>query len=212
MERSGEEMSLGVHRHCKHRARDRNDSKTRSQRSGLGKIHGKGEMDMSENSISELDNQLNQQVLQGDILGAFDRFYADDVVMQENSETPFSERRRIANGRRRSSPLWSSSTARRSSAPPSRATSASPNGRWTLHSKAAPGWCWRRLPCGVGKTARSPTSDFITPKAERSPAAGGPETRCGLAWNRSLIRRGVVSRCEPRSPNPGPCLRRRPWW
>ena len=44
---------------------------------------------MSENSISELDNQLNQQVLHGDILGAFDRFYADDVVMQENSEAPF---------------------------------------------------------------------------------------------------------------------------
>jgi|SRR5579863_8914463 len=44
---------------------------------------------MSDNNISELDSQLNQQVLQGDILGAFDRFYADDLVMQENSEPPF---------------------------------------------------------------------------------------------------------------------------
>ena len=44
---------------------------------------------MSEIDISELDGQLNRQVLQGDILGAFDRFYADDLVMQENSETPF---------------------------------------------------------------------------------------------------------------------------
>ncbi len=44
---------------------------------------------MSEHTIAELDGQLNQQVLQGDILGAFDRFYADDLVMQENSEPPF---------------------------------------------------------------------------------------------------------------------------
>lgn len=44
---------------------------------------------MSDSDISQLDSQLNQQVLQGDILGAFDRFYADDLVMQENSEPPF---------------------------------------------------------------------------------------------------------------------------
>ncbi len=40
---------------------------------------------MSTNNIAELDAQLNAQILQGDILGAFDRFYAEDVVMQENS-------------------------------------------------------------------------------------------------------------------------------
>jgi ketosteroid isomerase-like protein len=39
-------------------------------------------------SVTELDQQLNQQILQGDILGAFDRFYADDVVMQENMQEP----------------------------------------------------------------------------------------------------------------------------
>lgn len=39
-------------------------------------------------TTSELDKQLNDQVLAGDILGAFDRFYADDVSMQENSAEP----------------------------------------------------------------------------------------------------------------------------
>lgn len=39
-------------------------------------------------NTAELDRQLNEQVLAGDILGAFDRFYADDVVMQENSAEP----------------------------------------------------------------------------------------------------------------------------
>ncbi len=39
-------------------------------------------------TVSELDSQLNQQILAGDILGAFDRFYADNVVMQENNSEP----------------------------------------------------------------------------------------------------------------------------
>lgn len=39
-------------------------------------------------NIETLDNQLNQQILAGDILGAFDKFYAPNVVMQENSEPP----------------------------------------------------------------------------------------------------------------------------
>jgi ketosteroid isomerase-like protein len=41
-----------------------------------------------QSTVTELEHQLNQQILQGDILGAFDRFYADDVVMQENSQEP----------------------------------------------------------------------------------------------------------------------------
>jgi len=40
-------------------------------------------------NISELDQALNQQVLAGDIMGAFDKYYAEDVVMQENSTEPF---------------------------------------------------------------------------------------------------------------------------
>ncbi len=40
--------------------------------------------------VSKLDHQLNQAVLVGDILGAFDKFYADDVVMQENDAEPIS--------------------------------------------------------------------------------------------------------------------------
>jgi ketosteroid isomerase-like protein len=36
----------------------------------------------------ELDTALNNQILKGDILGAFDRYYADDVVMQENAAPP----------------------------------------------------------------------------------------------------------------------------
>jgi hypothetical protein len=39
--------------------------------------------------VASLDKQLNDQVLQGDILGAFDRFYAENVVMQEHTEPPF---------------------------------------------------------------------------------------------------------------------------
>jgi ketosteroid isomerase-like protein len=39
--------------------------------------------------VANLDRQLNEQVAKGDILTAFDRFYAEDVSMQENSEPPF---------------------------------------------------------------------------------------------------------------------------
>ncbi len=41
-------------------------------------------------TVQELDNALNQQVLAGDIMGAFEKFYAEDVVMQENSAEPFA--------------------------------------------------------------------------------------------------------------------------
>jgi hypothetical protein len=40
-------------------------------------------------NIQELDQALNQQILGGDIMGAFDKYYAEDVVMQENSAEPF---------------------------------------------------------------------------------------------------------------------------
>ena len=36
-------------------------------------------------NTQELDQALNQQVLGGDIMGAFEKYYAEDVVMQENS-------------------------------------------------------------------------------------------------------------------------------
>jgi ketosteroid isomerase-like protein len=35
-----------------------------------------------------LDQKLNQAILAGNALAAFDEFYADDVVMQENNEAP----------------------------------------------------------------------------------------------------------------------------
>lgn len=38
--------------------------------------------------IKSLDDQLNRQIMAGDILSAFERFYADDVVMQENTDEP----------------------------------------------------------------------------------------------------------------------------
>jgi len=41
-------------------------------------------------TTQELDQALNQQVLAGDIMGAFEKYYADDVVMQENSDEPFA--------------------------------------------------------------------------------------------------------------------------
>lgn len=39
-------------------------------------------------NIQGLDAELNQMILKGQILEAFDRFYGDDVVMQENSLPP----------------------------------------------------------------------------------------------------------------------------
>ena len=39
-------------------------------------------------TTQELDHALNQQVLAGDIMGAFEKYYAEDVVMQENSAEP----------------------------------------------------------------------------------------------------------------------------
>lgn len=39
--------------------------------------------------IAKLDQDLNQKVLTGKALEAFDEYYADDVVMQENSDEPF---------------------------------------------------------------------------------------------------------------------------
>lgn len=38
--------------------------------------------------VKVLDDQLNQQVLSGGAMDAFEKFYADDVVMQENSDEP----------------------------------------------------------------------------------------------------------------------------
>jgi ketosteroid isomerase-like protein len=39
-------------------------------------------------SVQELDKQLNDDVLSGKIADAFEKYYADDIVMQENSEEP----------------------------------------------------------------------------------------------------------------------------
>lgn len=39
-------------------------------------------------NIQQLDQQLNAMILEGRILEAFDKFYADDVVMQENDDEP----------------------------------------------------------------------------------------------------------------------------
>ena len=39
--------------------------------------------------VAALDKALNNQILTGDIMGAFEKFYAPDVVMQENSAEPF---------------------------------------------------------------------------------------------------------------------------
>jgi len=36
--------------------------------------------------IKTLDEQLNSMILSGQILEAFDKYYADDVVMQENDD------------------------------------------------------------------------------------------------------------------------------
>ena len=37
-------------------------------------------------NIEQLENELNQMILQGQAMEAFEKFYADDIVMQENNE------------------------------------------------------------------------------------------------------------------------------
>src|SRR6202023_2992441 len=39
-------------------------------------------------NVQELDKQVNDAVLSGKAMGAFEKYYADDVVMQENSDEP----------------------------------------------------------------------------------------------------------------------------
>lgn len=40
------------------------------------------------NQIEQLENELNVMIQRGEILPAFEKFYAENVVMQENSEPP----------------------------------------------------------------------------------------------------------------------------
>lgn len=40
---------------------------------------------MTMSNLKELVNELNQMILEGKILEAFDKFYADDIVMQDNN-------------------------------------------------------------------------------------------------------------------------------
>jgi ketosteroid isomerase-like protein len=49
-------------------------------------------------SVAELERELNQTLQDQKVLEAFDRFYADDVVMQENSGEP--SRGKVANRQR----------------------------------------------------------------------------------------------------------------
>lgn len=39
-------------------------------------------------NLRKLDSELNEMVLEGRAMEAFDKFYADDVVMREGSEEP----------------------------------------------------------------------------------------------------------------------------
>ena len=41
------------------------------------------------NDTATLDKELNEQILSGKALDAFEKYYAEDVVMQENSDAPF---------------------------------------------------------------------------------------------------------------------------
>jgi ketosteroid isomerase-like protein len=58
----------------------------------LQKRLGRGVSSMSAaataKNVEQLDKQLNDDVLSGKIMDAFEKYYADDVVMQENSEEP----------------------------------------------------------------------------------------------------------------------------
>jgi hypothetical protein len=42
------------------------------------------------NHISDLEHELNNTLMKGEFAKAFDKFYADNVIMQENDGNPFS--------------------------------------------------------------------------------------------------------------------------
>jgi ketosteroid isomerase-like protein len=44
---------------------------------------------MSQNTAN-LESELNAMIQKGEIMAAFEKYYAEDVVMQENSEPPFA--------------------------------------------------------------------------------------------------------------------------
>ena len=44
----------------------------------------------SQPDVATLDHELNQAILGGEILNAFEKFYAPDVVMQENDSEPLT--------------------------------------------------------------------------------------------------------------------------
>jgi ketosteroid isomerase-like protein len=39
-------------------------------------------------NVEQLDKQLNDDILSGKAMEAFEKYYADDIVMQENSDEP----------------------------------------------------------------------------------------------------------------------------
>lgn len=39
-------------------------------------------------TLAQLEAELNQEILNGNALAAFEKFYADDVIMQENDAEP----------------------------------------------------------------------------------------------------------------------------
>ena len=43
---------------------------------------------MTQSQIQQSLNDLNQLVQSGDLLGAFEKYYHDDVAMQENNQAP----------------------------------------------------------------------------------------------------------------------------
>jgi len=45
---------------------------------------------LTHTETATLDRKLNQAILAGDILNAFETYYADDVVMHENDSQPFT--------------------------------------------------------------------------------------------------------------------------
>ncbi len=40
-------------------------------------------------TVNELDKELNEMILSGKAMEAFEKFYSEDIVMQENDDDPF---------------------------------------------------------------------------------------------------------------------------
>ena len=130
----------------------------------------------------ERAQDLYNQVGQGDILGAFDQYYADGVVMEEPRGVR-KERQSAACTKSSLCPVWRPSTEWNSSPsqkmpPPKKFLLKLP---WMLPLREEIVSIWNRSLYSSGTTDRSSTKDFTTTTKDKPFAYGNHEKKSRLA-------------------------------